>query len=130
MAGSRKGRGIARILVIDDEASIRTMLQQMLEGSGHEVAVAAQGAEGLTLFGEHPVDLVITDIFMPEKEGIETILELRQRSPQTKIIAISGGGRAGNLDILATAKNLGAHQTLAKPFERQELLDAVNAALA
>lgn len=102
----------------------------MLEGSGHEVAVAAQGAEGLTLFGEHPVDLVITDIFMPEKEGIETILELRHQSPQTKIIAISGGGRAGNLDISATAKNLGAHQTLAKPFARQELLDAVNAVLA
>ncbi len=120
---------MARILVIDDEASIRTMLQQILERSGHEVAVAIQGEEGLTLCREHPVDLVITDIFMPEKEGIETILELRQQSPQTKIIAISGGGRAGKLDFLETAKNLGAHQTLAKPFERQEILDAVNAAL-
>ncbi len=121
---------MARILVIDDEASIRTMLQQILERSGHEVAVATQRAEGLTLFQEHPVDLVITDIFMPEKEGIETILELRYQSSQTKIIAISGGGRAGNLDFLATAKNFGAHHTLAKPSERQEVLDPVNAVLA
>jgi len=121
---------MARILVIDDEASIRTMLQQILERSGHEVAVATQRAEGLTLFQEHPVDLVITDIFMPEKEGIETILELRYQSSHTKIIAISGGGRAGNLDFLATAKNFGAHHTLAKPFERQEVLDPVNAVLA
>lgn len=121
---------MAHILVIDDEAPIRAMLQQVLERSGHEVAVATEGAEGLTLFRAKPADLVITDIFMPEKEGIETILELRKQSPQTKIIAISGGGRAGKLDFLTTAKNLGAHQTLAKPFERQELLDAVNAVLA
>ncbi len=121
---------MARILVIDDEAPMRTMLQQVLERNGHEVAVATQGAEGLTLFRENPTDLVIIDIFMPGKEGIETIVELRQQSPQTKIIAISGGGHAGTLDFLATAKHLGAHQTLAKPFERQELLAAVNAVLA
>ena len=120
---------MARILVIDDEAPVRAMLQQMLERSGHNVTVATEGEEGMLLFHDDPADIVITDIFMPEKEGIETILELRKQAPQTKIIAISGGGRAGKLDFLATAKNLGAHQALAKPFERKELLDAIDAVL-
>ncbi len=89
----------------------------------------AKRAEGVAFFHEHPADLVITHIFMPEKEGIKIVLELREQSPQTKIIAISGGGRAGHFDFLATAKNLGVQHTLAKPLERQELLGAVNAVL-
>ena len=120
---------MARILIIDDEAAICTMLQQVLERNGHEVAVAKDGLEGLTLCRENPADLVITDLFMPEMGGMEIIPELRKQSPQTKIIAISGGGLGSNFDCLPTAKHLGAHRTLAKPFEHQELLDAVNAVL-
>jgi DNA-binding response OmpR family regulator len=116
---------MARILIIDDEAPVRDILRQMLEREGHEVVDAPDGAIGLKLFYENPTDLIITDILMPEKEGIEIILELRKTAPGVKIIAISGGGRTGKLDVLPIAKSFGALRTLAKPFERQELLEAV-----
>ena len=117
---------MARILVIDDEAPIRAVLQHILERSGHEVAAVTDGPQGVLRLVEHPTDLVIIDIFMPEKEGIGTIMELRQQSPQTKVVAITSYGQGDNPDFLATA----AHYKLAKPFGRQELLDAVNTALA
>jgi CheY-like chemotaxis protein len=121
---------MARILVIDDEASVRKMLRHMLERAGHEVAEAEDGGVGLRFYREHPTDLIITDILMPDKEGIETILQLRKIHPQVKIIAISGGGHMNKHDLLVTAQRLGATRTLAKPFERQELLAAVQEALA
>jgi len=120
---------MARILVIDDEAPVRDILRQILEREGHEVVDAPEGAIGLKLFYENPTDLIITDILMPEKEGIEIILELRKTAPGVKIIAISGGGRTGKLDVLPIAKSFGALRTLAKPFERQELLAVVREVL-
>jgi CheY-like chemotaxis protein len=122
---------MTRILVIDDEAAVRRMLRQMLEKAGYEVVEAPNGAVGLDLYHEHPVDLVITDILMPEKEGIETISTLRKTAAGVKIIAISGGGggRLNKEDVLFSAQAFGAVRTLAKPFDREELLVAVREAL-
>jgi CheY-like chemotaxis protein len=121
---------MTRILVIDDEPQVRAMLRQMLEREAYEVVEAEEGGEGMKLYQEQPPDLVITDILMPGKEGIETILALRKAYPEIKIIAISGGGRMGKLDVLPIAKSFGAVRTLAKPFEREELLEAVRTVLA
>lgn len=121
---------MARILVIDDEPQIRKMLKQMLEKAGHEAMLAENGSEGILLNKKTPADLIITDIFMPEKEGIETIMELRALWPSVSIIAISGGGSKGHVNYLDIAKNLGAAKTLDKPLKRQELLDTVDALLA
>jgi len=121
---------MARILVIDDEPQVRDVLRKMLEKVGYEVVEAPEGAEGLRLHREHPVDLIVMDILMPGKEGIETILALRNAVPKAKIIAISGGGRMNKLDLLSVAREFGAAHTLAKPFTRQELLEAVREVLA
>lgn len=121
---------MTRILVIDDEAPVRRILRQMLERAGYEVVEAPDGAKGLRLYHQDPVDLIITDILMPEKEGIETIMALCKTAPRVKIIAISGGGRMNKKDLLSTAKALGAARTLAKPFTREEVLAAVQETLA
>jgi DNA-binding response OmpR family regulator len=118
------------ILVIDDEEPVRVVLRQMLEKEGYEVEEAQDGAVGMNLLRDHLADLIITDLFMPEKEGIETIMEVRKCFPQVKIIAMSGGGRTGTLDFLPMAESFGAQRTLAKPFERRELLEAVRTMLA
>jgi len=120
---------MARILVVDDEEIIRFTLRQILEKAGHEVLEAANGQDALDSYEEHRVDLVITDIIMPEKEGIETIVELRQRQPDLRIIAVSGGGRTRTLDYLEIAERLGADGALAKPLNRQAVIDAVDKAL-
>lgn len=120
----------ANILVIDDDPQIRTMLRFMLENVGYEVRDAADGKAGMSLFREKPADLVITDIIMPEKEGIETILELRRDFPSAKIIAMSGGGRLGPEQYLESAKNLGAQRILTKPFSKENVLEAVRNLLA
>ena len=112
---------MARILIIDDEESIRSVIKKMLEKSGHEVLEAMDGVEGLRVFRERPADLVITDILMPEKEGIQTIMELRKISPELKILAISGGGAVGPYTYLSMAKELGADMTMSKPFTMTEL---------
>ena len=121
---------MTHILVIDDEASVRTLVRQVLEEEGHLVDEAADGEEGLAQLQSTPIELVITDIFMPHKEGIETIRELRRQFPGVKIIAISGGGRQSRLEPpLSEAQLFGAHNILAKPFTPQELLTVVNTAL-
>lgn len=118
------------ILVIDDEELIRVQVRMALEQEGFIVQQAANGIEGLQRIELSVPDLVITDILMPDKEGIETILDLRRRYPSIRIIAISGGGRTGNKDFLRTAKHLGADRTLAKPFGLGELLKVVREVLA
>ena len=114
-----------RILIIEDEVNVRKLTRQMLELEGFEVLEAGDGDSGLRTFKENEVDLIITDIIMPGKEGIETILELRRDNPGVKIIAMSGGGRMGPDGYLELARKFGANHTFSKPFDRQELVEAV-----
>lgn len=121
---------MARILVIDDDTMIRELLMYMLEGAGHEVALAADGNEGVSSYRRQPADVVITDLIMPGKEGIETIREILKEFPDAKIIAISGGGRVNPGGYLDLAQKLGAQRTLAKPVECKVLIDTVEELLA
>ena len=116
---------MARILVIDDDAQILSMLRQTLEREGYEVVEASDGKVGERLFREYPTDLIITDLIMPEKEGLETIRGIKQDFPETKIIAMSGGGRIGPETYLNFAEKLGAMYTFTKPIERKNLLSKV-----
>ena len=120
---------MSRILVVDDDESFRRLVCQVLLRGDHEVLAAPDGRAALSLFRKQPVDLVITDLIMPEKEGIETIMELRRLQPDLKIIAMSGGGRLGITDCLKMARHIGAARTLAKPFALQEILEAVTSLL-
>jgi YesN/AraC family two-component response regulator len=121
----RRNNPMACILIIDDEPQLLDMLGQTLEREGYDIVKASNGKEGIKLYRENPVDLIITDIIMPEKEGIETIFELRKDSPDLKIIAISGGGRIEPDEYLDIAEKIGADRTFAKPVARQDLLNAV-----
>jgi two-component system, chemotaxis family, chemotaxis protein CheY len=112
---------------MDDDADVRLVLADNLRSAGHTVSLAADGQEGMRKFRADPADLVITDIFMPAKEGLETILELRRLVPNLPIIAISG--RPVGSTMLCIARHLGAVATLQKPFSRDELLSAVEQAL-
>ena len=114
-----------RILVIDDDPQIRRVLRQALEWAEYEVIEAANGKTGIKLFHEMPPELTITDLVMPEKEGIETIMEIRRHCPGAKIIAISGGGRIGPEGYLSLALKLGAQRAFEKPFRLKEILDAI-----
>ncbi|NQV55226.1 MAG: response regulator [Rhodospirillales bacterium] len=120
---------MARILLIDDEKLVRLTGRKMLEAEGHEVSEAENGNEGLAIYQEQSIDLVITDILMPEREGIETILELKKLNPNVKIIAMSGGGRIKNLDYLNMAVAHGVANKLAKPFSRSELITVVTSCI-
>jgi YesN/AraC family two-component response regulator len=116
---------MARILVIDDEPSILLMIKKMIEKAGHEVDIALNGREGLELFYKNYPDLIITDIIMPQKEGLEIILELRKKHPALKIIAISGGGRFGPEGYLPSAKIFGANMIFQKPLVQKEFMEAI-----
>jgi CheY-like chemotaxis protein len=116
---------MTHILLIDDDEQFRTMLRQLMERNGYEVTEASGGKEGIRLYRESPTDLVITDLIMPGKDGIETIQELKKEFPDIKVIAISGGGRLGPQDYLHLAKMLGARRTLTKPINLTELLKAI-----
>ena len=113
------------ILVIDDDETIRALLRTILEREGYRVVDAPDGGSGIRRYQESPTDLVITDLIMPGKEGIETIRDLRREFPHVKIIAVSGGGRIGPNSYLKMAKGVGALRTLSKPFDRTVLLKAV-----
>jgi DNA-binding response OmpR family regulator len=120
---------MSAILVIDDDASVREVVSEMLRLEGHDVTIAENGREAIPLLAASHFDLVITDLIMPEKEGIETISEIRRTDSRIPIVAISGGGRLGPGDYLETARYIGADATLAKPFARQELLATIEALL-
>ncbi len=117
------------ILVIDDDSQIRTMLKAMLEREDFSVIVASDGKEGMELFAQKPVDLIITDLIMPEKEGIEVIQELKKSNSKIPIIAISGGGKNSPDIYLNIAKLLGADAIFEKPFEKDKLINAVKKSL-
>lgn len=121
---------MARILVIDDEPSILLMIKKMVERAGHVVDIALNGREGLELFDLYNHDLIITDIIMPQKEGLEIILELRKKHPALKIIAISGGGRIGPDEYLPSAKLFGANMIFQKPLVQKEFMEAISGLLS
>ena len=113
------------ILVIEDDDQIRALLRQILEREGYRVSEAPNGEKGIKLYRQQPADLVITDLIMPEKEGIETIIELKRVYPEVKILAISGGGKVNPEIYLDMAEKLGATYAIKKPFGRGEILEAV-----
>jgi DNA-binding response OmpR family regulator len=116
---------MARILVVDDDQVLRGALRVVLEAAGYEVIEAADGDAALRLYDEQGADLVLVDIFMPERDGLEVIRALCAAIPQPKIVAMSGGGRTGNLDVLEAAAAFGAARTFRKPFESRALLAAI-----
>ena len=126
---------MAKILIVDDEEHVRAALKQVLERAGYEVAVAATGNEGLELMQREGADLVITDVIMPGIDGITTARKIREKFRDTRIIVISGGGKAApepyepdaisTRSYLASANIAGADRTLTKPFDRQDILRAV-----
>jgi CheY-like chemotaxis protein len=117
---------MARILLIDDDTEVRTALSLILNRFGHKVIEARDGKEGMELFLGANADVVITDIVMPEKEGLEVLKEMRQMRPLVKVIAISGGGRTNPTDYLRMAKFLGAVKVLAKPISIEVLISALS----
>ena len=120
---------MSSILIIDDDAGLRDGLRRSLRQAGYEVREAGDGLQGLRSVEQAPVDLILLDIFMPGKEGLETIRDLRRAHPAIRIIAMSGGGSKGSFDVLKMATMLGARRTLAKPFSREQLLEAVRGEL-
>jgi two-component system, chemotaxis family, chemotaxis protein CheY len=117
---------MARILLVDDDCQVRGMLKMTLEREGHQIVEAENGVEAVNKYRPDSIDLVITDIVMPEKEGIETIMELRSMDPLVKIIAISGGGRINPNDYLNWARRFGVRHTFAKPVGREQLREAIS----
>ena len=119
-----------RILLIDDDDLARKTVALMLEQLGYEVLQANNGENGLALFREALPPLVITDLIMPNKEGIETLIEIKADRPEIRVLAISGGGRLHSRNLLTMAQHLGADHTLSKPFGIGELPGAIGKAMA
>ncbi|MDI3503486.1 MAG: hypothetical protein PWP64_422 [Candidatus Cloacimonadota bacterium] len=120
---------MAKILVIEDEQSFRNVLVKMLSKAGYDVRQAGDGNQALEVCAKFMPDLVLTDIIMPDKEGLETIQELLDINPELKIVAMSGGGKFGPDSYLPLAEKLGAKATLQKPFMREELINTIKAVL-
>jgi CheY-like chemotaxis protein len=132
-------KDMAKILIVDDEEDVRIALKQVLERAGYEVSVAATGNEGLDLMKLEAADLVITDVIMPGIDGITIAQKIREKYRDTRIIVISGGGKAApdpyepdaisTRSYLASASSAGADRTLTKPFDRNEILRVVRSLL-
>ncbi len=120
---------MGRILIVDDERDILEVLKDILEDAGHDVTIAENGQKALELASKEKFDIILTDIIMPEKEGISMILELKAKNDELSIIAMSGGGYAGPAFYLETAEGFGADRTLVKPITRAELLEAIDSLL-
>jgi CheY-like chemotaxis protein len=121
---------VATVLVIDDDEEHRTLVREILVRAGHRVEEAADGAQGLRLFGQRRPDVVVTDINMPGIDGHEVITALRVQHPKVPIIAVSGGGAVEKDELLLRAASLGAAEVITKPFEFRQLVGAVGRALA
>jgi CheY-like chemotaxis protein len=111
-----------RVLIVDDNEDMRSFIKIVLEGAGFEAEVAADGQRALELQRKHPADVLITDVFMPEFDGIETMARFKSEFPQVKIIAMSGGGQVARMDYLAVTSAMGAQAVLRKPFDAATLL--------
>jgi len=121
---------MAIVLVIEDEPLVRDTIRLSLETGGYDVIIASDGREGVSMLGRNKVDVVVTDLIMPEQEGLETIRIIRRDHPLTKVIAISGGGRHVGTDYLKAASLLGANFALQKPFAMAHLRQCVADCLA
>ena len=121
---------MARILIIDDDKDVLRVLHDLLASEGHSVDDAPDGTTGIRKQHEHPFNLILTDIVMPEKEGISTIIELKRDYPGLKIIAMSGGGDFEPYGYLDIARRVGADSTIAKPFSAREILNVINGVLS
>ena len=119
----------ARILVVDDDPEIRSTLKKILELSGHQVHTASNGIEAQQSLDQHPVDLMITDIVMPDQDGLEGMRQAREKNPSLPVIAMSGGGRLRTDNYLRLAKAFGATEVLEKPFDTSALLEMVKRVL-
>jgi len=117
------------ILVVEDDAAVAFTVREMLSSAGYQVTTAANGVEAIEAYRRSRSDLVVTDLIMPEKDGLETIIDLRRGDPAVRMLAMSGGGRTRNMEFLGMARRLGVRVTLSKPFTREELLMAVATAL-
>ena len=113
---------LMRVLVVDDNPDLRSFVKIVLERAGFEAEVAADGRRALNLQRERPADVLVTDIFMPEPDGLELIQHFKSRFPGIKIVAISGGGKAGKADYLYVAAEIGAEAVLRKPFSTEALI--------
>lgn len=123
-------RSMSRILVIDDNRDMRDLMRVVLEGAGYSVDLAGDGEAGLQAQRRQPADVVITDLFMPNRDGFETLEQLRTEYPEVKVLVVSGGGvKARGPGYLFTAREVGAHAVLAKPFDNEALLGAVRGLL-
>ena len=120
---------MASILIIDDEDPVREVLRRLLERVGHTVYEAADGKTALRMYAGNPTDLVITDIYMPEMDGIEFLIRVREAFPEARVIALSGGSFISKEEVLRDAAQLGAVGILEKPFSVEECLDVVQRAL-
>ena len=120
---------MARILIVEDDDQVRGLIRKVLERAGFEVVVASNGNEAIKIFNNDPADLVIADILMPGKDGLEVVRDLKRNYDDVKIIAISGGGQIGPESYLDLAKKFGAEYTLTKPFSMSELLESVRKSL-
>jgi DNA-binding response OmpR family regulator len=115
-----------KILVIDDDDRMRRMIGRILRLGGHQVVASPDGVSGMRVFREERPEIVVTDIIMPEQEGLGTIMMMRRERPDVKVIAMSGGGRIGNLDVLDAARTLGASDVIGKPFKPRDFLSRIN----
>ena len=120
---------MAVVLIIDDDEMIVESLSILLQNEGYDVLSSSNGKNGLKLLGKNRIDVVITDIIMPDKDGIETIREIKKTYRNTKIIAMSGGGKIAAKEYLTFVKQLGVRHTLSKPFEKEQILSALEAVL-
>jgi YesN/AraC family two-component response regulator len=116
---------MSTVLVIDDEEAIRGSVRTILEAAGHTVLEAENGVSGVELFSVHRPHLVITDILMPVRDGLETVRAIRAIDPQARIIAMSGGGEMRYANFLKAVREFGAAETIEKPFRRAAFLEVV-----
>jgi DNA-binding NtrC family response regulator len=121
---------IASILVVDDEEDVRDVLQGILESADYRVTTAADGNEASKLLAAEKFSIVLTDLLMPDRDGIEVVGELRKKYPSTPVIVMSGGGRMRHVEYLKMAKTFGAHAVLEKPFKSEQLLTTIATLLA
>jgi two-component system chemotaxis response regulator CheY len=120
----------ANLLVVEDDAELLQVMTRALQGAGHNVLAASTGEGGLRLFRAEPPDLVVCDIVMPDRDGIELIPEMKAAHPAAKVLAISGRQMIGSLDVLNLARQMGADATLGKPFSIEALVTIVGALLS